>query len=252
MTERLYLRDPYLTRFSARIVSLAELGGHPAAVLDRSAFYPEGGGQPADRGTLSGAAVLDVQERDGLVLHVLDRAVSPGEVEGLVDWQRRFDHMQQHHGQHLLSAAFERVHGAPTTSFHLGERTCTIDLDCSISRLDEPALLAAEAAANETVWRDLPVVARDFGPEERSRLPLRKEPVKGDRVVLVEGVDASPCGGTHPRRTGEVGCVAILRAQRWGSRAARVEFVCGNRVVQALTQSTEVIARAAEVMRAAP
>src|SRR5438552_859330 len=234
MTDRLYLRDPYLTRFSARVVSLADLAGRPAAVLDRSAFYPEGGGQPADRGTLAGAAVLDVQERDGVGLHVLDRPVGPGEVEGMVDWQRRFDHMQQHHGQHLLSAAFERVHGAPTTSFHLGERTCTIDLDCSISRLDEAALRSAEAAANETVWRDLPVVARDFGPEERSRLPLRKEPVKGDRVVLVEGVDASPCGGTHPSRTGEVGAIAVLGAQKWGSGKARVEFACGVRVVNLL------------------
>src|SRR5713101_7010659 len=113
MTDRLYLRDPYLTRFSARVVSLADLAGRPAAVLDRSAFYPEGGGQPADRGTLS------------------------GEADGVVDWQRRFDHMQQHHGQHLLSAAFERALEAPTTSFHLGERTCTIDLDCSISRLND-------------------------------------------------------------------------------------------------------------------
>ena len=139
MTDRLYLRDPYLTRFSARVVSLADLAGRPAAVLDRSAFYPEGGGQPADRGTLAGAAVVDVQEKDGAVLHVLDRPLSPGEVEGVVDWQRRFDHMQQHHGQHLLSAAFERVLEAQTTSFHLGERTCTIDLDCSISRLDEQA-----------------------------------------------------------------------------------------------------------------
>jgi len=251
MTDRLYLRDPYLTCFSARVVSLAELGGRPAAVLDRSAFYPEGGGQPADRGTLSGAAVLDVQEKDGLVLHVLDRAVPPGEVEGVVDWQRRFDHMQQHHGQHLLSAAFERVHAAPTTSFHLGERTCTVDLDCPISRLDEPALLAAEAAANETVWRDLPVVARDFGPEERSRLPLRKEPVKGDRVVLVEGVDASPCGGTHPSRTGEVGAIAVLGAQKWGSGKARVEFACGNRVVKLFAERGRWLAGAAEALKCA-
>src|SRR5437762_8673999 len=109
MTERLYLADPYLTRFRARVVAARELSGRPAAVLDRSAFYPEGGGQPADRGQLGAAAVVDVREHDGTVLHVLDRAVQPGEVEGIVDWQRRFDHMQQHHGQHLLSAAFERV-----------------------------------------------------------------------------------------------------------------------------------------------
>src|SRR5438067_13803998 len=251
MTERLYLRDPYLTRFSARLVSLTNVEGRPAAVLDRTAFYPEGGGQPADRGTLAGAAVVDVQEKDGAVLHVLDRALPPGEVEGVVDWQRRFDHMQQHHGQHLLSAAFERVLEAPTTSFHLGERTCTIDLDCSISRLGEPALRSAEAAANETVWRDLPVVARDFGPEERSRLPLRKEPVKGDRVVLVEGVDASPCGGTHPSRTGEVGAIAVLGAQKWGAGKARVEFVCGSRVVHLVEEQRSWLSGAAEALKCA-
>ena len=252
MTERLYLRDPYMTKFSARLVSSADVGGRPAAVLDRSAFYPEGGGQPGDRGTLAGAAVLDVQERDGVVLHVLDRPLEPGEVEGIVDWQRRFDHMQQHHGQHLLSAAFDRVLEAPTTSFHLGERTCTIDLDCSMSRLDERALRAGEAAANETVWRDLPVVARDFGPEERARLPLRKEPVKGDRVVLVEGVDASPCGGTHPSRTGEVGVIAVLGAQKWGSGKARVEFACGGRVVKLLAEQGRWLAGAAEALKCAP
>jgi len=251
MTERLYLRDPYLTRFTARVVSTTELGGRPAAVLDRSAFYPEGGGQPADRGTLSGAGVVDVQERDGAVLHVLDRALQTPEVEGAVDWQRRFDHMQQHHGQHLLSAAFERVLQAPTTSFHLGERTCTIDLDCSISRVDEPAIRSVEAAANETVWRDLPVAARDFGPEERARLPLRKEPVKGDRVVLVEGVDASPCGGTHPARTGEVGAIAVLGAQKWGSGKARVEFVCGSRVVRLLAEQGHLLAGAAGALKCA-
>jgi len=252
MTERLYLRDPYLTRFTAHLVSLRDLDGKPAAVLDRSAFYPEGGGQPGDQGTLGGAAVLDVQDRDGEVLHLLDRPLDAGrEVEGTVDWSRRFDHMQQHHGQHLLSAAFLRVHGAWTASFHLGERLCTIDLDFSISRLDEPALRAAEAVANESVFRDLPVVARDFVGEERARLHLRKEPVKGDRVVLVEGVDASPCGGTHPARTGEVGCIAVLGAEKWGSGKARVEFACGSRVVKLVAEQGTWLSGAAAALKCA-
>ena len=251
MTERLYLNDPYLTRFSARVVSVSDLEGRPAAVLDRTAFYPEGGGQPADRGTLASAAVLDVQEREGVILHVIDRPLQPGEVEGAVDWQRRFDHMQQHHGQHLLSAAFERVLEAPTISFHLGERTCTIDLDCSIARLDEPALRRVEAVANETVWRNLPVIARDFVAEERARLPLRKEPVKGERVVLVEGVDASPCGGTHPTRTGEVGVIAVVGAQKWGSGKARIEFVCGERVIRLVSEQAKWLAGAAEALKCA-
>jgi alanyl-tRNA synthetase len=253
MTERLYLRDSYLAQFSASVTAARDDAGRPAVVLDRSAFYPEGGGQPADRGTLGEARVVDVQERGGEIVHVLDRALQPGStVDGHVDWERRFDHMQQHHGQHLLSAAFERVHGAATVSFHLGERTCTIDLETSVSRLDEKALRAAEAAANESVWRNLPVEARDFDAEERARLSLRKEPVKGNRVILVEGVDASPCGGTHPARTGEVGCIAVLGAQKWGSGASRVEFVCGNRVVKLVAEQAQWLAAAAEALKTAP
>ena len=248
MTERLYLQDPYLKSFRAHLVELRELDGKPAAVLDQSAFYPEGGGQPGDRGTIGPARVLDTQERKGAVLHVLDRPLQAADYEAEIDWPRRFDHMQQHHGQHLLSAAFDRL-GAATVSFHLGERACTIDLDAPLARID---LQAAEARANETIWRNLPVVARDFSAEERARLELRKEPLKGERVVLVEGVDASPCGGTHPARTGEVGCVAILRAQRWGEGKARIEFACGNRVVRLLREANEIVGQAAGALKSAP
>jgi alanyl-tRNA synthetase len=248
MTERLYLQDPYLRSFTARALQVRDLDGRPAAILDRSAFYPEGGGQPGDRGTLGEVKVLDTQERGGEVLHVLEKPIEPGAVTAEIDWSRRFDHMQQHHGQHLLSAAFEKL-SAPTLSFHLGERLCTVDLDAPLGRLD---LERAEALANESVWRDLPVVARDFTGEERAKLPLRKEPVKGDRVVLVEGVDASPCGGTHPGRTGEVGCIAVLRAQKWGEGKSRVEFVCGARVVRLLHETSETVAAAAEALKTAP
>jgi alanyl-tRNA synthetase len=248
MTERLYLQDPYLRSFRARVLEVRQLDGRFAAVLDRSAFYPEGGGQPGDRGTLGEVKVLDTQERDGAVLHLLEKPLAEGPVEGEIDWARRFDHMQQHHGQHLLSAAFDKL-SAPTVSFHLGERTCTIDLDAPQARLD---LARAEALANASIWRDLPVVARDFTGEERAKLPLRKEPVKGDRVVVVEGVDASPCGGTHPARTGEVGCVAVLRAQKWGEGKARVEFVCGSRAVRLLHEANDVLAAAAEALKTAP
>ena len=248
MTQRLYLHDPYLKSFRARVVELRDLDGRPAAVLDRTAFYPEGGGQPGDRGTLGGTKVIDTQERGGAILHVLEGKIDAGEVAAEIDWQRRFDHMQQHHGQHLLSAAFDKL-GAPTVSFHLGERTCTIDLDAAPARLD---LGRAEAMANESIWRDLPVVARDFTGDERARLPLRKEPVKGDRVVVVEGVDASPCGGTHPARTGEVGCVAILKAQKWGEGKTRVEFACGARVVRLLHEATALVGGVAAALNSAP
>ena len=282
MTERLYLLAPYLVRFDARIVAVRDRGGRPAVILDRTAFYPEGGGQPADRGTVGGVRVTDVQDVDGEILHLLEGPAPAGEVTGEVDWGRRFDHMQQHHGQHLLSTAFERLFSAHTASFHLGGETCTIDLDAPVVRLGPEELHQAEAAANELVWRDLPVEAREHTPEELARLPLRKDAVKGSRIVVVrsgasssavrsgassgaghgdstgagygdsiEILDASACGGTHPRRTGEVGAVAVVKAQKWGS-GTRVEFVCGARVVRTLREASDRLARASAALRCAP
>lgn len=249
MTERLSLVDPYLDHFQGRVTSVRSRGAQVFVTLDRTAFHPEGGGQPGDRGTLGGRPVIDTQAEGATVLHELQPgAAPPGEgelLEGRIDWARRFDHMQQHHGQHLLSAAFLRVLGLPTVSFHLGERLCTIDLDGLVSRLDAKALRAVEAAANESVWKNVSVIARDFVGEERAGLTLRKEPVKGDRVVLVPGIDASPCGGTHPRSTAEVGAIAVLRAQKWGQGQARVEFACGGRVVALLAEATGLLAGAA-------
>jgi alanyl-tRNA synthetase len=256
VTDRLDLDAPDLLTFDATVLSVRALGDRRGVVLDRTAFYPEGGGQPADHGELGGVPVVDVQEVDGEVVHLLGGPAPTGAVQGRVDGARRRDHLQQHHGQHLLSAAFEALLGARTLSFHLGAELSTIDLDLTAARLDAAALRAVEARANELVFRDLPVTARDRTPEELAALPLRKEAMKGTRVVVVGDaasggvVDASPCGGTHPRRTGEVGAVALLRAQKWGE-GARVEFVCGGRTVRLLAQLNDRLARAAEALRCA-
>src|SRR5207248_3268049 len=185
MTDRLYLSDPYLVSFTARVVAGSEQGGRPSAILDRTAFYPEGGGQPADRGTLGGAQVVDVQESGSEVVHLLDRPLAPGtEVEGQVDWQRRLDHMQQHHGQHLLSAAFERVHGAPTRSFHLGEQkwgqgASRVEFVCGgrVVRLvaEQGRCLSGAADALKTAARDLPEAARRIAEESNARRKLAAE-----------------------------------------------------------------------------
>ncbi len=258
MTQKLHLSDTYLTDFEATITATRVRDGRAAVVLDRTAFHPEGGGQPADHGAVGGAPVVDVVEVDGEILHVLGSGDGPSagsRVACTVDWARRFDHMQQHHGQHLLSAAFQRLRGAATTSFHLGVETCTIDLDQPPARLPQEALSAAEAEANRLVWADLPVDARERTPEELTALPLRKDATKGARVVVVGSagdlVDASPCGGTHPRRTGEVGAVAVLRAQKWGA-GTRVEFACGGRVLALLHQAEERLSQASAVLRCAP
>ena len=243
-TERLYFADAYLTHFSARVVARAERAGRPAVALDQSAFYPEGGGQPCDTGTLGGAAVLDTQAEDGVVWHMLDRPLEADLVQGAIDWPRRFDHMQQHHGQHLLSAAFERLYGLRTVSFHLGVAASTIDLAGAALAPEQAA--AAEDLANQVIWEDRPVLARFVSPEELAQLPLRKPPqVDGPvRVVSVPDFDHSACGGTHPRSTGGVGLVHIRRWERRAD-AVRVEFLCGDRAVRDLRWKNATLARMA-------
>src|SRR5829696_8428570 len=171
-TERLYFADPYLTHFSARVVAREQRDQRPAVALDQSAFYPEGGGQPADTGTLGGAAVLDVQVEDSVIWHTLDQEPAADLVQGAIDWERRFDHMQQHHGQHLLSAAFERLAGLRTVSFHLGTEASTIDL--AATDLTPAQASAAEDLTNQVIWEDRPVWARFVTAEELAQLPLRK------------------------------------------------------------------------------
>ena len=174
MTQRLYYHDPYLREFDAEVVEQTAHEGKIALVLDRTAFYPTSGGQPFDVGTLSGVKVLDVVDTDeGRILHVVDRAPDARRVSGAIDWTRRFDHMQQHTGQHVLSAAFDRLLNARTESFHLGAEYSTIDLARELS----PAEIArAEDEANRVVWEDRPVAIRFAGPDEVAKLPLRKEP----------------------------------------------------------------------------
>ncbi|GAB4198920.1 MAG: DHHA1 domain-containing protein [Roseiflexaceae bacterium] len=230
-TERLYFADAYLTSFSARIVARAERDGRPAVALDQSAFYPEGGGQPADSGTLNGVQVVDVQVEDGVVWHSLAAPLQGEQVRGMIDWPRRLDHMQQHHGQHLLSAAFERLFELTTLSFHLGAAVSTIDL--AATALSDAQIAAVEDLVNQVIWEDRSVLARFVTPEELATLPLRKPPkVSGAvRVVSVPEFDHSACGGTHPRSTGGVG---VLHVRRWERRGetVRVEFLCGVRALR--------------------
>jgi alanyl-tRNA synthetase len=246
-TERLYFADPYLREFEARVVARAERDRRPAVALDRSAFYPEGGGQPADHGMLDDVAVLDVQIDGGVVWHILAAPLATDAVHGVIDWARRFDHMQQHHGQHLLSAAMEHLFGLRTLSFHLGTTASTIDLSCSA--LDTARLEAAEELVNQVIWEDRPVLARFVSPEELARLPLRKPPaVTGPvRVVSVPEFDHSACGGTHPHTTGGVGLLHLRRWERRGE-AVRLEFLCGGRAVRDLRRKNAVLGRVAAAL----
>lgn len=238
-THRLYFDDSYLVRFAAHIV--ARDGNRVA--LDRSAFYPEGGGQPADHGMIAGVPVTDVQLDDaGVVWHTLAGPLDTDEVMAVVDWPRRLDHIQQHHGQHLLSAAFEELFNLKTVSFHLGPESSTIDLTTPAVTVGQAD--AAESRTNQVIWEDRPVHARFVSREELETIPLRKPPaVEGPvRVVSVPDFDHSACGGTHPRATGAVGMLHIRRLERRGAET-RVEFVCGGRALRDLRRKDQIVSR---------
>jgi alanyl-tRNA synthetase len=232
MTQRLYYTDAARTTFDATIVAVESVDGRSHVLLDQTAFYPTSGGQPFDTGTLGGAAVVDVVERgDGSIAHVSSGAFKVGDVvSGAVDWARRFDHMQQHTGQHVLSAAFDRLFGVRTESFHMGQLSATIDLAREVTAAE---IARAEDDANRVVWEDRPVTVRFASAAEASAMGLRKESARTGtlRLIDVRDYDLSACGGTHVERTGAIGVVAIggWEKLRGGSR---VEFLCGNRAVQ--------------------
>jgi alanyl-tRNA synthetase len=234
MTERLHYDDAFLTQFSARVVERLEWEGRPAVVLDRTAFYATGGGQPHDTGTLDGVAVVEVLEQgaDGAVIHVLAAPLPPQAVDlrGEVDRARRLDLMQQHTGQHILSAAFVEALGANTVSFHLSADYASIDLDRAPLSAEE--LDGVEDLANEVVFQNRPVIARFVADEELPALPLRKPVVHPGpvRIVEIPGFDCSACGGTHVRATGQVGLIKITHGERRGAES-RVEFLCGSRAL---------------------
>ncbi|RMH43073.1 MAG: alanyl-tRNA editing protein [Deltaproteobacteria bacterium] len=230
-TERLYLADPWLWTFDATVVGHAQRRGRAAVVLDRTAFYPEGGGQLADRGTLGGAAVVDVQVDDGgTIYHVIDGDPPPlgARVRGEVDGRRRRAHMALHTGQHMLSRALVDVAAAPTVSSRLGEGGCTVDV--AVSRLADRDVAAAVERVHEVVDADVEVRAWVPPPEELARLPLRRAPkvARDVRVVAIGDFDVSPCGGTHCTRTGQVGVVCVDRVEAYKGMT-RIHFDAGPR-----------------------
>jgi alanyl-tRNA synthetase len=240
--ERLYYADPYLTEFEARVVEHLRWDEHPAVVLDRSAFYPTSGGQPSDRGYLCGIPVIgvEVREADDSIIHVLEDNLEAEQGIGKVEWERRFDHMQQHTGQHILSAACEQLLNAETVSFHLGSEMCTIDLDKS--RIPSESMAPVEAMVNEVIWEDRNVTSRFAAPSEVEGLDLCNPPVLDGPIRLVEvaGFDVNPCGGTHVARTGEIGFLKIIRLDYRGDET-RVEFLCGARALRDYGRKNEIL-----------
>jgi alanyl-tRNA synthetase len=240
-TERLYHHDPYLLDFEATVTGRRQHEGRLAVTLDRTAFYPESGGQPFDTGTLSGVPVLAVIEEAHEVLHVLAAPLKESRVRGQVDGERRRDHRQQHHGQHLLSRAFSDLFSAHTVSFHLGAEASSIDLDREVS---EEQVRLAEVRTNGVVWEARPVEVKVVSRAEARALGVEPPPEAGEAIRLVEaqGFDLQPCGGTHPRSTAEVGVVLVLGRERYKG-GSRVRFVCGHRALATFGERTAVLDR---------
>jgi alanyl-tRNA synthetase len=232
MTQRIYYSEPYRTTFDATIVAVDTSNGRTEVTLDQTAFYPSSGGQPFDTGTLGGAAVTDVIDReDGTIAHVISGALRVGDVvSGEIDWSRRFDHMQQHTGQHVLSAAFDRLFGVRTESFHMGQSSSTIDLAREVTPSE---VSKAEDDANRVVWEDRPVTIRSATAAEAMSMGMRKESSRTGtlRLIDVTDYDLSACGGTHVERTGAIGIIAIGSVEKFKG-GSRVEFLCGGRALQ--------------------
>jgi alanyl-tRNA synthetase len=226
VTERLYYHDSYLTEFRARIVDASP--DHQRIYLDRTAFYPASGGQPFDTGQLGGIGVTEVVDEGERIAHVLSGPVEGEEIAGVIDWHRRFDHMQQHTGQHLLSAVLIELFNSPTVSFHLGAESSTIDIE---RPLELNQFRQAERRANEIVFENRPVLVsfEDSSKDLGLRKPTEREGAV--RIVTIQDLDRSACGGTHVRGTAEIGPILIRKLDRIRGNQ-RIEFVCGMRAVE--------------------
>ncbi len=250
MTERLYYMDCYMRQFTAHAAAVSD--DSLSVRLDRTAFYPTSGGQPHDLGTLAGIPVVAVSEEEAGILHQLasplPAALAQGAIECAIDWSRRFDHMQQHTGQHLLSAVFEAHCGARTVSFHMGAESSTIDLDGPV---DAAAAAGAELAANRIVWENRPVEIAFEDAAQAQGLRKASDREGELRVVSIRDLDRSACGGTHLRSTGEIGAVLVRKLEKV-RQTVRVEFLCGERAIRRARADYEALSKTAQVFSAPP
>lgn len=246
MTRRLYYDDSFLRECEARVIGIIDVEGSPGVILDQTIFYPEGGGQPADHGWINGVAVSHTlaRESDHAVVHVVEATIDTDRVICQLDWERRFDHMQHHTGQHIFTHSFEKIAGARTIGFHLGEEVVTIDLDILIT--SQEIITATEQAANAIIWADHPVIARLLDADEKDAVRMRKLPgfmaTERLRVIDIPGIDLNACGGTHVSSTGQIGQIKIISVTKHKS-GSRVEFLCGRRALTRFQLEHGIMAR---------
>jgi alanyl-tRNA synthetase len=254
VTERLYYNDSHLIEFEARVVDKTDrVSGWTAITLDRTAFYPTGGGQPSDTGTIDGQRVLEcIDDEDNGVLHVIQGEAPElgAQVKGRIDWARRLDHIQQHTGQHILSQAFVSLCNAPTRGFRVLHDCSEIDVELATPTSE--AIERAVELANNVIWEDREVTIKTVAPAAAAQLPLRKESTRdGDlRLIEIEGFDLTPCGGTHAYRTGEVGLLAVRHWER-AKGMTRIEFVAGMRALADYRRANQTARSVATLFSAA-
>jgi len=251
MTKRLYFDDPYRTEFDAKVVRRLEVDGQPGLILDETCFYPTAGGQCCDKGLLNDVPVVDVCDMDGEIVHVTSRAIDAERVHGTIVWERRFDFMQQHSGQHVLSQSLIRVLDADTVSAHLGEESSTIEI--SRESLEEEETAKAEDTANRIVFENRAIKTYFVSADEVRKLPVRKIPAQQGpfRIVEVDGFDHSACGGTHCSRTGEIGFIKIGRWEHIRGNV-RLQFLCGGRALKDYRFKSETVEKLADRYSAGP
>lgn len=239
-TIKLYENDPYIKELECNVIKISENDGSFLAVLDKTIFFPEGGGQPCDTGYINDARVLYVFEKDGIVYHKIDKDIQGKNVLIRLDYERRLDHMQQHCGEHILSGVFLKLYGGKNKGFHMGEDYVTADID--LEDVTEEMVNKAEEQANKDIYESRPVKTYVVDKEQADRLPLRKElKVDSDiRIVDIEGVDMIACCGTHPKSTGEVGIIKVLKTEKY-KKMTRVYFVCGLRAFREYQKSYSIL-----------
>lgn len=227
-TKKLYFDDPYQIEFNAKVLRKFSHKNQPALILEQTCFYPESGGQPSDKGSINGIEVTGVIEVDGNIIHILDRDVESNEIHGKIAWETRFDHMQQHAGQHVLSQSFYELTRGETLSFHMGEEYSTVEID--VHKISEQEVSEVEKLANSIVIQNKEIKSYFVSEDQIVDVPLRGLPKKTGRIRVIEvsGFDYTACGGTHPKRTGEIGIIKILKQERIRNNI-RFEFLCGNR-----------------------
>lgn len=243
MTERLYYEDSYLKEFKAKVLKKIKIDNRPAVVLDETAFYPTSGGQPYDKGVIQDVPVVEVVEDNDEIIHILKEELNEkinSRVVGKIDWNRRFDHMQQHSGQHILSAAFEKLWNADTVSFYLGDEICTLDI--MKDNITSEEVKKAEILSNDIVLENKPIKVYFVNQERANELNLRKIPPQKEdiRIVEIKDFDICACCGTHCGTTGEVGLIKILKWEKRGIKI-RLDFICGKRSLKDYYWKNELI-----------